>query len=168
MAGARNQVADWLNRVVQLHDRIIDRYGGAPGILDASLLKAAIERPWTGLADGTENYPGVFVKAAVLLERIINYHPFVDGNKRTATILVFEFLRRHGCVAVVESSEIVDVAVRIAEKDYRKYREELTFDELCASLGDLFKQFLSWYRDGSEDKIFKLLKSAGGGSIDDK
>jgi death on curing protein len=117
MAGAREPVVGWLTRVVGLHDRIIARYGGASGILDESMLRAAIERPWTGLADGTMYYPTVLDKAAELLERLINYHPFVDGNKRTATILTFEFLREHGYVPEAESDDIVDVAVRIAEKD---------------------------------------------------
>ncbi|MBN2464418.1 type II toxin-antitoxin system death-on-curing family toxin [candidate division WOR-3 bacterium] len=116
MAGAREPVAVWLTRVAGLHDRIIARYGGAPGILDESMLRAAIERPWTGLADGTLYYPTVLDKAAELLERLINYHPFVDGNKRTATILTFEFLREQGYVPEAENDDIVDVAVRIAEK----------------------------------------------------
>ncbi len=116
MAGTSEQVANWLSRVVTLHDRIIARYGGAPGILDVSLLQAAIERPWTGLANGTQYYPGALDKAAVLLERVINYHAFVDGNKRTATILVFEFLREQGYILEAESGDIVDTAVQIAEK----------------------------------------------------
>jgi death on curing protein len=116
MAGAREPVVGWLTRVVELHDRIIARYGGASGILDESMLRAAIERPWTGLADGTQYYPSVLDKAAQLLERLINYHPFVDGNKRTATILTFEFLREQGYVPEAENEDIVDVAVRIAEK----------------------------------------------------
>jgi death-on-curing protein len=116
MAGAREPVVGWLARVVELHDRILARYGGAPGILDESMLRAAIERPWTGLADGTQHYPSVLDKAAVLLERLINYHPFVDGNKRTATILTLEFLREQGYIPETESADIVDVAVQIAEK----------------------------------------------------
>ena len=117
MAGAREPVAGRLARVVELHDRIIARYGGAQGVLDESMLRAAIERPWTGLANGTQYYPSILDKAAVLLERLINYHPFVDGNKRTATILTFEFLREQHCYPEVETDDIVDVAVRIATKN---------------------------------------------------
>jgi len=117
MAGAGEQVTGWLSRVVALHDLIITRYGGAPGVLNESMLRAAIERPWAGLADGTQYYPNVLDKASELLERLINYHPFVDGNKRTATILTFEFLREQGYIAEARNDEVVDLAVRVAEKD---------------------------------------------------
>lgn len=53
------------------------------------------------------------------------------------------------------------VTVRIAQNDYQKYREELTFDRLCESLGDLFKRFIQWYREGNPEKIITLLNSAG-------
>ncbi|GEM_PF-202853 len=116
MAGTGEPIADWFSRVVRLHDWIVGRYGGVPGILNESILHAAIERPWTGLADGTQCFPSVLDKAAVLLERLINYHPFVDGNKRTATMLTLEFLRQQGYFPETESAEIVAAAVRIAEK----------------------------------------------------
>ena len=49
------------------------------------------------------------------------------------------------------------VAVNIARKDYQKYKEEYTFDELCHALGDLFRRFLEYYRDGKEEKILEEL-----------
>ena len=116
MERAREEVADWLVRVVELHDNIIREYGGAEGILDSGLLRAAIGRTTAGLSDGTRLFPSDLEKAAVLLERIMQYHPFVDGNKRTATMLTFEFLREHGYSVEVSDVEIVDVAVRIATK----------------------------------------------------
>jgi death-on-curing protein len=116
LAGTSQPVDVLLDRVVRLHDYIIQRYGGAPGVLDGSMLQAAIERPWAGLADGTQYFSGVIEKAAVLLERLINYHPFVDGNKRTAAMLVFEFLRAQGFLPEVDSCEVVDTVVRIASR----------------------------------------------------
>ncbi|MFC2164991.1 hypothetical protein ACFLT2_08355 [Acidobacteriota bacterium] len=44
------------------------------------------------------------------------------------------------------------ISVNITEKDYKKYKEELTFDQLCQSLGNLFKEFLLLHQRG-EDKI---------------
>lgn len=49
------------------------------------------------------------------------------------------------------------VAVNIARKDYQKYKEEYTFDELCHALGDLFIRFLEYYRDGKEANILEEL-----------
>lgn len=45
------------------------------------------------------------------------------------------------------------VTAHISKKDYLKYKEALSFDELCESLGELFIQFLEYYRRGEEIRI---------------
>ena len=52
-----------------------------------------------------------------------------------------------------------NVAVNITRKDYRKYTEELTFDQLCASFGNLFKEFLEMYKNGEGNKIIKKMNA---------
>ena len=42
---------------------------------------------------------------------------------------------------------------------YEKFKDELTFDKLCQSLGDLFKEFFLLHQKGEEDKILEKLKS---------
>ena len=49
------------------------------------------------------------------------------------------------------------ISVRIAECDYKRYREELTFDELCRSFGALFEDFLELHRGGSGTLITRRL-----------
>lgn len=51
-----------------------------------------------------------------------------------------------------------NILVSISEKDYKKYREELSFDQLCESLGDLFKTFLRYYQNREEQKIVGMLQ----------
>jgi hypothetical protein len=53
VAGTDEPVTGWLARIVRLHDDIIERYGGAKGLMDVRLLEAALQRPFIGLADGT-------------------------------------------------------------------------------------------------------------------
>jgi len=48
-----------------------------------------------GAAD-TEFFPTLFEKAAALLQAIATYHPFVDGNKRTALISAGAMLEANG------------------------------------------------------------------------
>ena len=48
------------------------------------------------------------------------------------------------------------VAVNIARKEYDRYEEELTFDRLCQSLGDLFVRFLELYRAGKTEDIINI------------
>jgi len=52
-----------------------------------------------------------------------------------------------------------NVSVHISEYDYKRFREELTFDQLCASLGDVFIRFLEHYKKGLENRISVELKS---------
>lgn len=51
-----------------------------------------------------------------------------------------------------------NVSVNIAENDYRKYKDELTFDQLCASLGTLFKNFLVYYQKSENKKIISYIE----------
>jgi len=59
-------------------------------------------------------------------------------------------------VALYDSGQIT---VRIARIDYESFKEELTFDQLCASLGNLFKQFLRLSIDGKPGEIIKQLNA---------
>lgn len=45
------------------------------------------------------------------------------------------------------------VTAYISKKDYLKYKEALSFDELCESMGELFIQFLEYYKNGEEVRI---------------
>lgn len=115
----KDRTVEWLQKIIRLHDEIIRIYGGAKGIIDVGLLESALIRPFTGTADGAEFFPTEIDKAAALLEGIILFHPFVDGNKRTATIFTFEFLREYGYKIEVEPEEIVSVATGIAIKGFQ-------------------------------------------------
>jgi hypothetical protein len=46
-----------------------------------------------------------------------------------------------------------EVSVHIAHKDYLNYREPLAFDALCASLGQVFIEFLEQYTKGEGVRI---------------
>jgi hypothetical protein len=52
------------------------------------------------------------------------------------------------------------VTVKVSDKDYRDYRERLSFDQLCASLASIFARFLDYYKEGLESRIMIELKSA--------
>lgn len=51
------------------------------------------------------------------------------------------------------------VTVKVSDKDYRDYRERLSFDQLCASLADIFTRFLEYYKNGLDSRIMIELKS---------
>jgi death-on-curing protein len=83
-----------LNEVLAIHNILIEQFGGAKGVRDNDGLESAINRPFQTF-DGQELYPEAFDKAAAIFESIISNHPFIDGNKRTAYVLLRLFLREH-------------------------------------------------------------------------
>jgi len=50
------------------------------------------------------------------------------------------------------------VSAHITEKNYKKYQEELTFDQLCSSLGNIFIEFMELYKNGEGDRILEKIK----------
>ena len=56
-------------------------------------------------------------------------------------------------ISYVSFSNKGNIAVHVSEYDYHRYRRQLTFDQLCAALADLFKRFLQYYRQGKESRI---------------
>jgi death on curing protein len=76
-----------IKEVEKIHDILIERFGGAKGIRDHGSLDAVLSRPYQTF-DGLELYPHPVEKAAAIFESIISNHPFVDGNKRTAYVLM--------------------------------------------------------------------------------
>jgi death-on-curing protein len=84
-----------LKVVLNIHDILIDKFGGIKGIRDQGLLESAINRPHATF-DNTELYPSLPEKAAAILESVLINHPFIDGNKRTAYVLMRLILLERG------------------------------------------------------------------------
>jgi death-on-curing protein len=76
-----------IKTTLRVHDRLIEEFGGIKGVRDQSGLEAALARPYATF-DGHDLYPHPIDKAAAVFESLIINHPFLDGNKRTAYILL--------------------------------------------------------------------------------
>jgi len=93
---------DWLKT---LYDILIAIYrdtdrpivSGFPIVADydEGLLSVCVQRGETTIL-GKAIYPHILQKAAVLMHSIINFHPFVDGNKRAALLAVNFYLHWNG------------------------------------------------------------------------
>ena len=78
-----------------MHERLLERFGGARGVRDLGLLESALFRPRTG------HYADVAQMATALFESLIMNRAFVDGNKRVAFFATDVFLRLNGwCLEV--------------------------------------------------------------------
>ena len=82
-----------LAAVLAIHDRQIDRHGGAPGLRDRALLEMGCARAMNLAAYGDA---GLAEIASAHAFGISKAHAFVDGNKRTAFVTALTFLRLNG------------------------------------------------------------------------
>jgi death-on-curing protein len=108
--------------VENIHEILIENFGGAKGIRDKASLESAIHRPYQTF-DGVELYANSIEKAAALFESIISNHPFIDGNKRTAYVLMRLLLRDGGFDLNVSEETKYDFVISAA-------KGELTFEEI--------------------------------------
>ncbi len=76
--------------VVEVHDSLIDEYGGRKGILNEGLLRSALEMSKVRF-NGKDLHRTIFDKTAAYLFHLIQNRPFVDGNKRTASMVALVF-----------------------------------------------------------------------------
>jgi death-on-curing protein len=99
-----------LDEVLVIHGLLVERFGGAEGIVDLGLLDSALHRPRTGY------YRDVAEMAAALFESLLMNHPFVDGNKRVAFFATDVFLRLNGWKLSVEATEAHGFIISLLEK----------------------------------------------------
>ncbi|MBP6977811.1 MAG: hypothetical protein PHD61_05930 [Bacteroidales bacterium] len=56
-----------------------------------------------------------------------------------------------------------EVTVQISKRDYLEYKDQLSFDQLCESMGNLFKEFLEIFLKNEGVRIINRLDSTGVG-----
>lgn len=95
--------------------KIIKVTGGSLGLRDLGLLKSAINRPRVSFG-GKDLYPKVLDKAAALFHSMILNHPFLDGNKRTALAVLYEFLKQNNYILSATEKELVELPLKIERK----------------------------------------------------
>lgn len=104
--------------ILNIHNILIDKFGGAKGIRDQGLLESAINRPYTTF-DNKELYPTPSEKAAAILESILINHPFVDGNKRTAYVIMRLILLENGLDIIAEENDKYDMIISASSGNIR-------------------------------------------------
>ena len=95
-----------------IHEEQIAENGGAIGIRDEGLLSAALARPRHWHAYGETDSHAL---AASYAFGIVRNHPFVDGNKRTALLSAYVFLRMNGWRLVARESDAATATLALAD-----------------------------------------------------
>lgn len=80
------------------------------GIFDRALLESSMARPQHA---ASFSHADLTAQAATLCYGLIKNHPWVGGNKRTATHLTDHFLRINGSEIVAASAEVVKMVNRV-------------------------------------------------------
>ncbi|MGC1176785.1 MAG: type II toxin-antitoxin system death-on-curing family toxin [Candidatus Saccharimonadales bacterium] len=94
---------------------IIEETGGSIGVREPGLLASIAQKPQSAFG-GEDLYPDIFLKAAVIYEAIVNYHVFVDGNKRTGFATMVRFLDTNSYSIKLTDKEIEEFTISIALK----------------------------------------------------
>ena len=117
--------ADVLRNV---HGRLLEQYGGLPGIRDENALESAIARPEQLAAyAGTTSIAAL---GAALAWAIVRSHPFADGNKRSAfaALTIFADINGHHltCSEVEETAMVLRAAAsEITEAEWTTWVQKV-------------------------------------------
>lgn len=112
------------DKVLLLHQLLIEETGGEPNVRDINLLDSSINQIYQTF-DGVELYKIKEEKAARLGYSLISNHAFVDGNKRIGMYMMLLFLEINGIKNNFTNKEIADIGFKIADSKMN-YEELLT------------------------------------------
>lgn len=102
-----------LDDVLLIHQDQITHYGGAPLLRDAELLQSVIAMPQASFrGEYLHEFPGPMV--AAYFYRIVQGHPFVDGNQRTGLVSALTFLKLNGLGLSVGRWELEEFVLSVA------------------------------------------------------
>lgn len=73
-------------QIIELHQSLIEKFGGEFGIRDEKLLDLSLNSPFQTF-NGIDLYTGDLKKITHLTFSLIKNHPFIDGNKRIGATL---------------------------------------------------------------------------------
>jgi death-on-curing protein len=106
-------VTVWLSHqtVLAIHEEQLAEHGGAVGLRDGALLESALARPVNHAGYGQ---PDIAELAALHAIAIVRNHPFVDGNKRTACVMLETFLELNGVALDVGDADAVIAMLDLA------------------------------------------------------
>ncbi len=100
-----------LDDVLALATRLL---GDPPPLRDVGLLGSAVARPQTTVG-GQRAYPTVWLKAAALLQPIVNNDALVDGNKRLGWLATAVFLELNDAsVTSATNHDVYDLVITVA------------------------------------------------------
>src|SRR5450759_2956161 len=117
--------------ILALHGAIIGvAESEVPALVrDLNLLESALARPQN---EAAYESAGLSRQAGTLLWGIAKNHPFRDGNKRTAFVVMQAFLRANGLTTVASEDDTYDLVIAVAQGDLEVDAVEQWIDQHLA------------------------------------
>ena len=109
--------------MLEIHHRVVDRFGGQSSVRDYGLLLSVLYRPQTGY------YTDLAQMGAALFESLIVNHPFFDGNKRVAFFGTDVFFRLNGFRFEVDANDAYSFLVGLIASEKCDYDNLLPWIE---------------------------------------
>jgi len=112
-----------VEQICEVNRQMIEEFGGLFVPPDNLLRLDSLEYILDAVkasAYGYDLYPTVKEKANAIAYRIISGHVFLDGNKRTAIHVAWEFLRGNGVNLILDTT-IIELSVAVATGHATQY-----------------------------------------------
>jgi hypothetical protein len=124
---------------------------------------------------GYHDRPFIAGQAEYTNEEIIGFVRYLHGKRIAITDIqsdkvVISFSMRTSPITKPNQNDISYltfdsigiVMVYISRKDYNIYKNSRSIDQLCESMGKLFKRFLDYYQNGNEERFIAVFRSVRG------
>ena len=123
----------WIEQAVLIavHEMQLAEHGGGAGLRDLALLESALARPPNLVAYGE---PDACALAAAYGCGIARNHAFIDGNKRTAFVAAYAFLRLNGFVVEASQAEIIAFVLAVAAGEIIEDGAAAFFRDHCEAI----------------------------------
>jgi death-on-curing protein len=110
-------IAPTVDHLLEVHRRVRKAHpeSVSAGWIDRGKIEAIVKKPFMEVY-GHRRYDTIYKQAACLMEGIIRLHPFSDGNKRTALLMTYTFLRSNGIYMAVPL-DVVRFMVGVARNE---------------------------------------------------
>lgn len=102
--------------ILQIHDEQVNLYGGQLGIRDVNLFQSECNMPYQTFY-GQDLFPDLYDKAVRYLFGFATNQIFLDGNKRTATMVTMVFLALNNIELNISDLDLYNLCMQVANKE---------------------------------------------------
>jgi len=134
--------------VKEIHEAVIDEFGGLHGVRDEALLSSAVAAPQATFG-GRSPYADMIEIAAAYLFYLCRNHAFNDGNKRVAMASAITFLRLNAIEPAGDSTEWEQLMLDVATSRLDRENTTARLRRLVGSMRTLQEPSLADYRPQS-------------------